>query len=103
MVRANERGQSSRNSWEWADAPVMEIKGSRVRVQVRDDLSQTPTSAPEFRTKRHCVPSDGDMNFLFPLRPSPGNGLLEGLQGQRGQEEAPCPGRPLDELESGCQ
>ena len=79
MLRANERGQRSRNSWERADAPVTEIKDSPVRVQVWDDLSQTPTSAPELQGKEVLCPSDGEMNFLFPLRPSPGNGLLEGL------------------------
>lgn len=56
LLRADERGQSSRNSWEWTDAPVMEIKGSRVRVQVQDDLSQTPTSAPELQGKETLCP-----------------------------------------------
>ena len=56
MLRAHERGQSSRNSWEWADAPVMEIKGSRVRVQVWNDLSQTPASAPELQGKETLCP-----------------------------------------------
>ena len=39
----------------------------------------SPTSDPEIETNRPCVPSDGDTDFLFPLRLSPGNGLLDVL------------------------